>query len=374
MAFENQYSFVERLLHRLAFGTWAAQLSLADLEDQIFKRELEHIEVSKPVFVTALPRAGTTLLLEICGGMDEFASHCYRDMPFVLLPMLWSRFTQRFRRSDSPRERAHGDGMMVGFDSPEAFEEMLWMAFWREQYRADRIAPWAGEVADPSFEDFFRSHARKIIALRRTGASVGQVRYVSKNNLNIARLPLLQRCFPDATILVAVRDPLQHAVSLLRQHQNFLRIHREDRFARRYMAGIGHFDFGENLKPVDFNGWLDRRAHSDTESLSFWLEYWVAAYGFLRDQSIPNVHFVSYEGLCANPLAALQRIADIIEIRDREPFLANASRIKSSKSNQIAEGSIDPDLVRRSKEIYEELRTGSLQSSGAALPDEAVLP
>jgi hypothetical protein len=357
MAFENRYTFVDRLLHRLAFATWAAQLSLADFENGIFKRELADVEVSKPVFVTALPRAGTTLLLDLCAGMDEFASHCYRDMPFVLVPMLWSRFARRFRRLEPPRERAHGDGMLVDFDSPEAFEEMVWMAFWREQYRADRIDPWTADAMDPSFEDFFRSHARKIIALRQEDLSSVQMRYVSKNNLNIARLPLLHRCFPDATVLVAVREPLQHAASLLRQHKNFLKIHREDRFARRYMAGVGHFDFGENLKPVDFDNWLEGRADPDTESLSFWLEYWIAAYAFLSERSSPNVHFVCYEDLCAKPDQTLQRIADLIEVKDRDSFLGQACRIGVSKPDRGEEDPIEPQLVNRSREVYAELQS-----------------
>jgi len=362
MAFESRYTFVERVLHRLAFATWAAQLSLADLEERIFKHELAGIEVSRPVFVTALPRAGTTLLLEICAGMDEFASHRYRDMPFVLVPMLWSRFTRRFRRSAQPRERAHSDGMLVDFDSPEAFEEMVWMAFWREQYHGDRITPWTADATDPSFEDFFRSHTRKLIALRQEAVSSVQVRYVSKNNLNIARLPLLQRCFPDATVLVAVREPLQHAASLLRQHKNFLKIHREDRFARRYMAGIGHFDFGENLRPVNFDGWLDGRVNYDTETLSFWLEYWIAAYDFLCKRSTPNVHFVCYEELCAKPDQALQTIADLIGVKDRDPFLGQASRIRLSEPHRIDEGRIEPHLVNRSKEVYIELRSRASRS------------
>jgi hypothetical protein len=360
MAFENRYSFMERVLHRLAFATWGAQLSLADLEDRIFKAELSGIEVSRPVFVTALPRAGTTLLLEICAGMDEFASHCYRDMPFVLVPMLWNRFARKFQRSDQPRERAHGDGMLVGFDSPEAFEEMVWKAFWRERYRSDRIAPWEADATDPFFEDFFRSHVRKIIALRQEGISSVAARYVSKNNLNIARLPLVERCFPDAAILVAFREPLQHAASLLRQHKNFLKIHREDRFARKYMAGIGHFDFGENLRPVDFDGWLGRRADPNTEALSFWLEYWTAAYVFLCEHSTPNVHFVCYEELCAQPGRALETIADRIDVNHRDAFLAQASRLRLAKPGPVDQNGTEAHLVDRCKEVYAELRSRAL--------------
>lgn len=43
------------------------------------------------------------------------------------------------------------------------------------------------------------------------------------------------------------------AASLLRQHQNFLDLHERDKFACKYMKAIGHFDFGKNLKPIDFD-------------------------------------------------------------------------------------------------------------------------
>ncbi len=57
------------------------------------------------MFVTALPRAGTTILLNLLVGTGSFASHTYRDMPFVLCPMIWQRFAKQFQVSDEARER-----------------------------------------------------------------------------------------------------------------------------------------------------------------------------------------------------------------------------------------------------------------------------
>ena len=79
----------------------------------------------------------------------------------------------------------------------------------------------------------------------------------------MARIGFLLATWPDATIIVPVREPVQHAASLLRQHGRFLEIHARDRFARDYMRGIGHFDFGANLLPVDFDGWLSAAVHTD---------------------------------------------------------------------------------------------------------------
>ena len=292
----TRYSTLDRVLHRVAFKTYAAQVSLADIEDQVFAERLASCRIDQPVFITALPRAGTTLLLECCASVREFASHCYRDMPFVLIPCLWSRFSASFRQTSESRERAHGDGMLINFDSPEALEEVLWKTFWRRHYRRDRIIPWQNED-DAEFDEFFRSHMRKIILLRR-GKDAASARYVSKNNLNIARTAMLHRLFPDSVIVVPFRQPLQHAASLLKQHRNFLRIHEEDPFASEYMRAIGHYDFGENLCPIDFGGWLDERESRDADCLAFWLEYWVVSYRSLLTENADFLRFLSYEALC----------------------------------------------------------------------------
>ncbi|HZD26010.1 MAG TPA: sulfotransferase, partial [Alphaproteobacteria bacterium] len=191
------YSGLDRLLHRVAFDEVfhgiALQRALAELEDGLVARKIEAVAPSAPpVFVTALPRAGTTLVLNLLARVPGFASHTYRDMPFLLAPLLWGRLSRPFRKSASEAERAHGDGVMVGYDSPEAFEEVLWLAFWRDKYHADRIEPWTADDRDPEFESFFNRHIAKLLAARaaeRDGPPPN--RYLSKNNANIARLGLL---------------------------------------------------------------------------------------------------------------------------------------------------------------------------------------
>ena len=266
----ESYSGVDRALHRVAFATYEVQADLADIEDRLFASHLGSITNQRPVFITSLPRAGTTLLLECCAALDEFASHTYRDMPFVMIPCLWSSFSGAFRREGRLKPRAHGDGMQIDFDSPEALEEVLWLKFWAKQYQADRILPWPARPR-VEFTTFFARHMRKIAWVRR-GVRAEGVRYISKNNLNIARIPLVRQMFPDATIVVPVRAPLDHCSSLLQQHRQFSELHAHDAFASRYMRAIGHFDFGEHLRPVDFDRWYNGRAQKDALAMSFWLE------------------------------------------------------------------------------------------------------
>jgi len=354
--FQNQYTSTERLLHETAFAIAPAQLALGDLEERLFRRRLAAVPARAPVFVTALPRAGTTLLLELCVATKELGSHTYRDMPFVLMPMLWDRFARRFRVKAAARERAHGDGMMVDVDSPEAFEEILWRRFWAGHYRPDRIAAWRDDERDPEFCVELRSHLRKIVALRRQDEPTVE-RYVSKNNLNIARVATLSACLPDAIIVVLFRDPVQHALSLLRQHKNFLDIHGADPFARRYMADIGHFDFGDNLRPVDFDGWLDRARCRDATQLGFWLEYWSAAYAHLIavQERLPAVRFLSYDALTARPEAGLAAVAKVLELDRPEALVAQHARLRVDPPRDMPPGSVEPTILAEAQRVRAEL-------------------
>jgi len=350
MNFKNNYTFVDRALHRLAFSTRFAQLALADLESTLFGRQWQSLEWKSPIFITALPRAGTTILLEILEESGLTASHTYRDMPFILSPVLWSKFSGLFGKDIGTRERAHGDGIFVGIESPEAFEEILWLAFWKKQYGVASIRPWI-QTGHIEFEEFFIEHMKKIIFLH-AGDNPG-VRYLSKNNLNISRIPYLSRLFPQGKIIIPFRNPCSQARSLLQQHLNFLKMHLDDTFARDYMRGIGHFDFGENLKPVNINGWLDTTVYSDANSIEFWWAYWIAAYGKLIEEQVDNVGFFSYEMFCKEPGHSLDQLAAFTELRQLDTQKA-VKRVKVQQA-LVPPESLPDELQRSAENIFNRL-------------------
>ncbi|NEP86713.1 MAG: sulfotransferase [Okeania sp. SIO2C2] len=354
----SNFSGLDRALYYLAFNTSTAQIALADMEDSMFAKELSSCRIERPVFITALPRAGTTLLLECFDSTPEFATHCYRDMPFVLIPCLWDRFSKSFQKNIESQERAHGDGMQVTPDSPEALEEVVWKTFWKRHYHKDRIIPWENET-DREFEDFFRSHMRKIIMLRKQVDAEG-VRYVSKNNLNIARTKLLNQLFPDSIMIIPFRDPFNHTASLLKQHRNFLRIHQEDSFASDYMRAIGHYDFGKNLCPVDFDSWFDKRESKEADSLAFWLEYWVASYRHLLAQRSNFLNFLNYDAFCENPEHGLRILAEVVDSSHPETLMASATSIHHPRPKDIDTSMVSSSLLEEVNLIYEQLKEKSL--------------
>ncbi len=361
MTFENRYSKTDRLLHRMAFSGINIQKALADMEDRIYSERFSGIEIDRPVFITSLPRAGTTLFLELISSLDSFATHTYREMPFLLIPLLWNSISRPFRTSEALRERAHGDGMSIGYDSVEAFEEILWHAFWPEKYAPSEIIPWKADDSDAhdEFIPFFKNHIRKLIALRSSKAGQSK-RYVSKNNANLSRTQKIERIFPKAIILVPFRNPLDHVASMMRQHDNFRKIHSEDPFAKGYMKDIGHFDFGDNFRPINFSGWLDGEEIDRTGDADFWVKYWSAAFEHLLSNPSKNLFFISYENCCENPVEALRTLGSAIGLADPEILTSQADRFRRPTAYNGDGSGVDTSLLKRAMSLHADLLRASI--------------
>lgn len=353
MNFENRYSRIEQLLHRIAFSTGGLQVSIADLEDRLHSKQLQEVPVQRPVFITALPRAGTTLLLNLLAKTGEFATHTYQDMPFLLCPMLWKSFASRFYIKDTERERAHGDGLMISQESPEALEELIWQLFWRNHYKKDRIIPWNNEMNE-EFSEFFKMHIRKIITIR-SDRNENKLRYLSKNNTSISRLSTLPEILPDCTIIVPFRNPLQHATSLLNQHSRFLELHEKDGFAMYYMRSIGHHDFGKNLLPINFDNWLNHNDPMEPTGVSFWLRYWIATYNHVLNTH-NNAHLVSFDGLAENAELNLDKLASITGIKTRKYLIGQSAILRTPHHHDVDISETEQDLVDEANDLYEKLQ------------------
>ena len=361
MNFEERYGRLDRILYRIAFRAGQAQHAMADVEDTLYREKIDSISVEDPVFISSLPRAGTTILLKLLWNTGHFASHTYQDMPFVLCPLLWSQFSQQFAEEDTTRERAHGDGLEVSGRSPEAFEEMIWKHFWPDHYRDDHIRPWRDPDQSRPFESFFETHMRKVIAVRQEERP-GAQRYLSKNNLNIARLAAPPSPLQQGTFLIPFREPVQQAASMYRQHQRFLDIHEEDDFVREYMEVIGHHEFGKGLRPVNFDSWLDDAA--DPDDLTFWIQYWIAAYRHVLQHADDSMVLLSYARLTEDPAATLSRLADRLKIRD-DSLASQADQVRQPREHEVDRKPVSDALLQEAADLYDQLQQRAMKQSRA---------
>tara|TARA_X000000950_G_scaffold114367_1_gene143808 strand:- start:319 stop:1266 length:948 start_codon:yes stop_codon:yes gene_type:complete len=314
----KNYNIIQKSLHKLILGNTFIQKSLYDLEKIIFSKKINDIKYNHHVFITSLPRSGTTILLNYIFSSKQFSSLTYRQMPFIMSPNLFSKIS--LFSSNKKKERAHSDGILYNLDSPEAFDEIFFSIFNNEE---------------TSIEIY--NFISLILYLNN------KKRYLSKNNSNYKRIQLLQHLLPNSFFLIPVRDPAQQAYSLFSQHKNFLKLQENDIFILKYMNYLGHFEFGKNHKP-----WFTPDKFYDPTNPNYWLEQWFKFYEKIYEdyKNNPRCLLIKYEKLIdSNYLEHLQRKLSINNLGIE--FFSNKKKYFDINFNQ--------ELLKRSNNLYEKL-------------------
>ncbi len=323
----NNYSWLEQKLHKFA-------LSSQFMREVTFDFESSYLPSSKVnedhIFITGLARSGTTILLNALFKSNIFASLSYSDMPFVLAPNLWSKIS--FKNKDLElKERAHGDGIKVSTDSPEAFEEVFWKTFAEEESH--------------ELEEKFRVYIKNIVHKYKKD------RYLSKNNQNIKRVQLINSIFSNSKILIPFREPIQHAYSLMTQHKKFIEEAKNDKFISKYMKWIGHTEFGPNYIPIH----KQNLNYLNDLEINHWIEQWYLTYSdsFQSLRNRKNVNFISYEKLCSNreywfqiqKLVNIEKTYDFEFKESKKDISCNIDRELKGKVMSLYDGLNDLDLM-----------------------------
>ena len=81
----QNYSGIQKFLHDLALSKKFINKSLFELEKIIYLKNKD-IKNQSHIFITGLPRSGTTSLLNFIYSSDHYASLTYKNMPFILSP------------------------------------------------------------------------------------------------------------------------------------------------------------------------------------------------------------------------------------------------------------------------------------------------
>src|SRR6516225_7709718 len=300
-------------------------LGLGRLESALLADRLRTVTVRMPIYVCGLARSGSTLLHEIVASVPGVATHRVKDYPMVYTPYWWRQATARLRPA-APRERVHRDRVLISPESPEAVEEMLWMAFFPRSHDPTVSNCLAAGSRHPAFEAFYRAHLSKLLLAERA------TRYAAKANYHVARLAYLVRFFPDARIILPVRDPVSHIASLTRQHQWFCQGQRRHPRALAWMQRSGHFEFGRDRRPMNLgDGQRVRaieRAWAAGEEVRGWACYWDMVYGHLTSlldadaQVRAATKLVHFEDLGAAPAETIRAVLDHCALPDGERVVA----------------------------------------------------
>lgn len=318
----QNYKFYEKLLHELILSNENLKKSMFLLEKYFISKKIFNWSENKHIFITGLPRSGSTALLNFFYKTEKFASLTYKDMPFVLAVNLF-KFVNESKSIEVFKERAHKDGIFYSKSSPEAFEEIFWNTF-----------------KEKTDTHYFITYLNLILN------KYNKSRYLSKNNYNYKRIDFIKKKFPNSLLIILFRDPLQTSYSLLKQHQRFIQLQKKNNFIKKYMIWLGHTEFGESHKY-----WFKPNTYKDTKSINYWLEQWLLFYKnllALNLQNYKNLLFLEYEKL--SQLKTMKKLSNKAMINyqhNENPFIL-------SVRNELK--GFNPDLLNECQKVLKKLK------------------
>ena len=327
----QNYSGIQKFLHDFVLSKKFINKSLFEIEKIIYLKNKD-IKNQSHIFITGLPRSGTTSLLNFIYSSDHYASLTYKNMPFILSP----NFSKLFNKKNvSKKERLHNDGISYDINSPEALDEIF--------FNND--------------DEFIKNELVNYIQLILFSES--KDKYLSKNNLNFKRIDLINSILPNSIFLIPIREPLQHTYSLLNQHLNFSQLQQGNDFIRRYMNYLGHNEFGLNHKP-----WNNPINFKDFNDINYWLEQWCLYYQDIlkKYQSYDNCFFIIYEELTnQNYLKVLLEKIYFSQVEN-----LNLNYFKNSNKKEI---DIDcaKDIYENAKDIYTDFKYKFMHNNSSSI-------
>jgi hypothetical protein len=289
-------------------------VGLGNLESSFLKGRLAATKVDRPVYICGLPRAGTTITLQMLSEHPDVVTHKYADFLMPYMPYVWNKVFPRIPvdAMRKPVPRIHRDRIEVTRDSAEMGEEILWEHFFPHIHDEANYSVLDGTTSNRAFERFYDDHLRKLALVR------GRTRYVSKAIMCVVRMQYLRKLFPDARFLLYIRNPVDHVASLIKQDRIWAELEQSDPRQIEIIELTGHHEFGphqvmanvgnpEELKEIRALFDSGRIAESRAR-------YWAYVYGFVAKQLdadpelARSVCIVRYEDLCSDSLTTIDRI------------------------------------------------------------------
>jgi len=303
----NNYSKLDKVLHKIILGNTFVGEFLYDLENFIFKKKYTNIRQEKHIFISGYARSGTTLLLQLFAETKNYSTLTYSDMPFILAPNIWRSIFKK--KTLSLTQRSHKDLVRINNKSPEAFEEVFWKMICKNSYINDEFLNknnFEKTNIMPKFENFINQ-----VCLKKTKKI-----YLSKNNNNILRFNDLLKYFNKAYLIIPFRNPINHANSLLKQHLLHLSLQKKDNFIDEYMEYIGHHEFGKSHRK--FNLTNNQKNQYDLTDIRYWLTEWFNYYDYIskfNDFFNKRIIFINYDRIIDEKYVYLNGIEKKLNIK-----------------------------------------------------------
>lgn len=305
-------------------------------ESKCLRKKIAKNTIDRPIYITALARAGTTIFLEMLSKHLDVGNHRYLHMVNPFIPHWIQKIANATPIFKKPVKRLHKDRIVVTRKSPEAVEEIFWQFYFEDIHNEETSNILNSNTENPEFEEFYKEHIKKLLINQNA------TRYFVKNNYNISRMEYLQKIFPDAKFLLVIRNPINHIASYMKQHRIFNEMERENKKLLLWTKIIGHREFGSARLCINLNNtkkierirelWKDEKTQ-----VKGYATYWKSIYEYVtvllqRNKKLAYATLIiRYEDLCDNPEKILDQLISHVELSS-EKF----SPIKREYSTKIS--------------------------------------
>ena len=280
-----------------------------------------------------MARSGSTILTNILNLHSDTGSFLYKDIPFIEMPYLWSFINKLFYAGLKQKPRPHGDGLLVGPDSPDPFEEIIWKKYLDNYLNSNSQFLTAG-YSNIKLKTALKKSILKILYVRGR-----KKRYLSKGNYNISRLEYILKIFPDVKIILSIRDPFKQAESLVRVHKKFTKYCKQNKYLIKQLKILSHYEFGPHRRPIYFNGinynkTLDSWNKSDDYAgyLMQWYDiYKMVLNKYLSNKKIfSNILVIDNQDLLLKPKETIINILNFTELEYNKSIVTRMAKLVSS--------------------------------------------
>ncbi len=320
---------------RFFFNHHKFNMKLNRWESKKLHKRTTNISIDRPIYITGLTRAGTTIILEMLSKHSDTANHRYLHMVNPYIPNFIQQIANKTRIFVKKSERLHKDRIVVNRSSPEAVEEIFWQRFFSGIIDEKVSNIYTYSTVNEEFEEFYAEHLKKLLCNQNSS------RYLVKNNYNVSRMEYILKLFPTAKFLIVVRNPIDHIASIIKQDQIFHEMERKHKQLLHWTKIIGHREFGSAKLCINVNNTEEieqiRELWKKEETcVKGWAIYWSSIYEAVLEFLQKNkelekaVLMVRYEDLCENSNETLDNIINHLEL-SHEKF----TEIKTEYSKKL---------------------------------------
>ena len=318
--------------------------TIVKLEDLFFKDK--DINLKTPIFITGMPRSGTTLVTHILHDTKKYGSFLYKDYPFPELPLFWNKFNDLYYKSAEDQKRIHNDDLLVNKNSPENLDEFIWKRLFQNHYK--EFDSFLDEnFSNPEFENNYIRSIKKVLFVRKKN------QYLAKNNYIIFRIKYLLKFIPSAKFIVCIRNPNDTCYSLEKIHKRFIEVNKIREY-KNFEKNFLHYEFGNsrrNPEISDESQKVNSLWKTNKEFEGYMLQ-WISIYEFIiknyQDLFGKKILIFDYDRLKNDYSKEIKKISQFLNIDLDTKYLKFINKENRKKNfNQFSE---------RAEKIYEKLK------------------